>query len=131
MLTDQSRTKLHNIIHYLQPADPHFFNKLRSLRLARAPSSSSNVLRSLYTVLWENMMISHVIARNCYVSARPCPTPPGFDLIPWTRPHPQIGESVADCFTVFFHYTVWGGTNGVAVTSHMTTNCDAYSGRYS
>ena len=22
-------------------------------------------------------MISHVIFRNCYVSARPCPTPPG------------------------------------------------------
>ena len=76
MLTDQSRTKLHYIIHYLQPADPHCFNKLRSLRLARAPSSSSNVLRSLYTVLWESMMISHVISRNCYVSSRPCPTPP-------------------------------------------------------
>ena len=76
MLTDQSRTKLHYIIHYLQPADPHCFNKLRSLRLARAPSSSSSVLRSLYTVLWESMMISHVISRNCHVSARPCPTPP-------------------------------------------------------
>ena len=76
MFTDQSRTKLHYIIHYLQPADPHCFNKLRSLRLARAPSSSSNILRSLYTVLWESMMISHVISRNCYVSARPCPTPP-------------------------------------------------------
>ena len=80
MLTDQSRTKLHYIIHYLQPADPHCFNKLRSLRLARAPSSSSNVLRSLYTVLWESMMISHVISRNCYVSARPCPTPPAAAL---------------------------------------------------
>ena len=54
----------------------------------------------------------------------------GFDLNGPDPTHKEERVWLIALQLLFFHYTVWGGTNGVAVTSHMTTNCDAYSGSY-